>query len=110
MYRPKNEENNIRPRYTSRLVVKRFNQKKGVDFEEIFSPVMKISSIRVVLGQAASLDLEIEQLDVKTAFLHGDLEEEIYMEQPEGFEVVGKENLVCRPQKSQYGLKQAPRQ
>ena len=108
VYRLKNEENNPRPRYKARLVVKGFNQKKGVDFEEIFSPVVKMSSIRVVLGLAASLDLEIEQLDVKTAFLHGDLEEEIYMEQPEGFEVVGKENLVCRLQKSLYGLKQAP--
>ena len=53
----------------------------------MFSPVVKMSSIKVVLGLAASLDLEIEQLDVKTTFLHGDLEEEIYMEQPEGFEV-----------------------
>ncbi|KAK6164186.1 hypothetical protein DH2020_001050 [Rehmannia glutinosa] len=69
-----------------------------------------MSSIRVVLGIAASLDLEIEQLDVKTAFLHGDLNEEIYMEQPEGFKVKCKENLVCRLKKSLYGLKQAPRQ
>ena len=69
-----------------------------------------MSSIRVILGLAANLDLEIEQLDVKTTFLHGDLEEEIYMEQPEGFTVKGKENLVCRLKKSLYGLKQAPRQ
>ena len=74
MYRLKNEESNPRPRYKARLVVKGFNQKKGIDFEEIFSPVVKMSSIPVVLGLAVSLDLEIEQLDVKTAFLHGDLE------------------------------------
>ena len=59
---------------------------------------------------AAAMDLKIEQLDVKTTFLHGDLEEEIYMEQPEGFEVAGKEHLICRLNKSLYGLKQAPRQ
>ncbi|CAM8965522.1 unnamed protein product [Rhodiola kirilowii] len=69
-----------------------------------------MSSIRVVLGLAASLNLDVEQLDVKTAFLHGDLEEEIYMEQPEGFKEKDKENLVCRLKKSLYGLKQAPRQ
>jgi len=92
------------------LVVKGFGQKKGIDFEEIFSPVVKMSSIRVVLGLAASLNLEVEQLDVKTAFLHGDLDEEIYMEQPEGFEAKGKEQLVCKLKKSLYGLKQAPRQ
>ena len=75
--------------------MKGFDQKKGVDFEEIFSPVVKMSSIRVVLGLAASLDLEVEQLDVKTAFLHGDLEEEeLYMEQPEGFIEKGQEHCV----------------
>ncbi|CAL5331695.1 unnamed protein product [Camellia sinensis] len=97
-------------KYKARLVVKGFGQKKGIDFDEIFSPVVKMTSIRVVLGLVASLNLELEQMDVKTAFLHGDLKEEIYMEQPEGFEVKGKENLVCRLKKSLYGLKQAPRQ
>jgi hypothetical protein len=71
---------------------------------------VNVSSIRVNLGLTACLDLELEQLDVKTAFLHGDLKEEIYMEQPEGFEVKGKEHLVCKLKKSLYGLKQAPRQ
>ena len=69
-----------------------------------------MSSIRVVLGMAASMNLEVEQLDVKTAFLHGDLEEEIYMEQPEGFVDKGIEKFVCKLKKSLYGLKQAPRQ
>ncbi|GJZ78165.1 putative RNA-directed DNA polymerase [Tanacetum coccineum] len=69
-----------------------------------------MGSIRVVLGLAASLDLEVEQMDVKTTFLHGDLDKEIYMEQPEGFQVKGKEDYVYRLQKSLYGLKQAPRQ
>ena len=63
-----------------------------------------------MLSIAANMDLEVEQLDVKTVFLHGDLEEEIYMHQPEGFMEKGKENLVCRLRKSLYGLKQAPRQ
>ena len=71
---------------------------------------MKMTSIRVALGLAASLNLEVEQMDVKTAFLHGELEDEIYMEQPEGFEVQGKQKLVCKLKKSLYGLKQAPRQ
>jgi hypothetical protein len=62
-----------------------------------------------VLGIAATMDLEIEQLNVKTAFRHGDLEEDIYMDQLEGFVVEGKENQVCRLKKSLYGLKQAPR-
>ena len=93
--------------YKARLVVKGFGQKKDVDFDEIFSPV--VSSIRVVLGMAAGLNLEVEQLDLKTAFLHGALEEEIYMEQPESFEEKGKEHLFVS-KKSLYGLKQAPRQ
>jgi len=71
---------------------------------------MKMTSIRAIIGLATKQDLEVEQLDVKTTFLHGDLEEEIYMEQPEGFVELGKEHLVCRLKKSLYGLKQAPRQ
>ena len=78
--------------------------------EQIFAPVVKMASIRMVLSIATSMDLEVEQLDVMTTFLHGDLEEKIYMHQPEGFVKNGKENLVCRLKKSQYGLKQAPRQ
>ncbi|KAM1048568.1 hypothetical protein ACFX14_027616 [Malus domestica] len=108
VFKLKNDDNMTR--YKARLVVKGFGQKKGVDFDEIFSPVVKMTSIRVILGMAASMDLELEQLDVKTAFLHGNLEEEIYMEQPKGFEVKGKETLVCKLKKSLYGLKQAPRQ
>jgi hypothetical protein len=96
VYRVKTEEHSSHPRYKARLVVKGFSQKKGIDFDEIFSSVVKMSSIRVVLGIAATMDLEIEQLDVKTSFLHGDLEEEIYMEQPKGFIVEGKEHQVCR--------------
>ncbi|GKV52757.1 hypothetical protein SLEP1_g59325 [Rubroshorea leprosula] len=110
VFRVKSEVNNPNPRFKARLVVKGFRQQKGIDYDEIFSPVVKMPSIRAILALAASLNLEIEQLDVKTAFLHGDLEEEIYMKQPEGFEVQGKKNLVCKLKKSLYGLKQAPRQ
>ena len=95
-------------KYKARLVVKGFGQKQGIDFDEIFSPVVKMCSIRVILGLAGSMDLELEKLDVKTAFLHGDLHEEIFMEQLEGFKVKGKENMVCKLKKSLYGLKQAP--
>jgi hypothetical protein len=65
-----------------RLVAKGYSQKEGIDFHEIFSPVVKLVSIRVMLALVALLDLELEQLDVKTTFLHGDLDEDIYMEQP----------------------------
>ena len=110
IFKLKTQENSSKPKYKARLVVKGFGQKKGIDFDEIFSPVVKMSSIRIALGMDASMDLEVEQLDVKTTFLHGDLEEEIYIEQPEGFEVEGKEQLVCIWKKSLYGLKQAPQQ
>jgi len=66
--------------------------------------------IRTILGLVAAEDFHLEQLDVKTTFLHGDFEEEMYMQQPQGYEVKGKEKLVCRLKKSLYGLKQAPRQ
>lgn len=96
--------------YRDRLVVKGFTQEKGIDFNEIFSPVVRMTTIRAVLGLVAIWDLELEQLDVKAAFLHGDVEEELYMEQPEGFAKSGQEHLYCRLKRSLYGLKQAPRQ
>ena len=92
-------------RYKARLVVKGFQQKQGIDFTEIFSPVVKMTTIRVILSIVAAENLHLEQLDVKTAFLHGDLEEDIYMVQPEGFNVPGKENLVCKLHKSLYGFR-----
>ena len=81
-----------------------------MDYNEIFSPVVRHTSIRVLLAIVAHQDLEREQLDVKIAFQHGELEEEIYMSQPEGFQVPGKEYYVCKLKRSLYGLKQSPRQ
>ena len=109
VYRLK-EEVGGKQRYKARLVVKGFAQKKGIDFDEIFSPVVKMTSIRTILSLVVVEDLHFEQLDVKADFLHGDLEEEIYMQQPQGYEVKGKEKLVCSLKKRLYGLKQAPRQ
>ncbi|KAE8728571.1 hypothetical protein F3Y22_tig00004205pilonHSYRG00041 [Hibiscus syriacus] len=88
---------------------KAFSKKKVLTTMK-FPPVVKLSTIRLVLKIVAAENLHLEQLDVKTAFLHGDLEEEIYMRQPEGFIEANKKNLICRLKKSLYGLKQAPRQ
>lgn len=98
------------PKYKARLVAKGYSQIPGVNYNDVFSPVVKHSSIRTFLSVVASHDLELEQLDVKTAFLHGELEEDIYMDQPEGFTVPGKEKYVCKLKRSLYGLKQSPRQ
>lgn len=98
------------PRCKARVVARGFTQIPGVDYNEIFSPVVRHTSIRTLLALVAMQDYELEQLDVKTAFLHGELEEEIYMHQPEGFVVKGKEDHVCRLKRSLYGLKQSPRQ
>jgi hypothetical protein len=96
-------------KYKARLVAKGYSQVEGIDFGEIFSPVANLTSIRFILSIVVAFDLEVEQMDVKIAFLHGDLEEEIYMKKPEGFVVKGKKELVRKLKKSLYGLKQSPR-
>ena len=95
-------------RYKARLVAKGYNQKEGIDYTETFSPVSTKDALRIIMALVAYLDLELHQMDVKTAFLNGDLSEEIYMLQPDGF--VEDEGKVCKLQKSIYGLKQASRQ
>ena len=94
-------------RHKARLVAKGFSQVEGIDYTETFSPVAKMNSIFLVLSLAASFKWEVHQMDVKSAFLPGDLHEEIYMEQPPGF-IQNDSSLVCRLRKSLYGLKQAP--
>ena len=96
-------------RYKARLVAQGFSQKRGLDYDETFSPEMRTESVRSMLALAAKDNLLLHQMDVTTAFLNGTLEEEVYMKQPEGFATKGKEHLVCKLKKSIYGLKQSPR-
>ena len=89
-------------KYKARLVAKGYSQVEGIDFGEIFSLVAKLTSIRFLLSVATAFDFEVEQMDVKTTFLHGDLDEEIFMKQPEGYAVKGNKELVCKLKKSLY--------
>ena len=82
-------------KYKARLVEKGYSQVPGIDFGDIFSVVAKVASIRLLLSVVAAFDFEVEQMDLKKTFLHGDLEEEIYMEQPEGFTVKGKKEYYA---------------
>jgi hypothetical protein len=107
VYKIKTNPDNSIERYKARLVVRGFSQKPGIDFTETFAPVAKYSSLRLQFAKAAQENLDVLQLDIKTAFLYGDLKEETYMDQPEGFSQ--GENLVCRLKRTLYGLKQAPR-
>ena len=90
-------------KYKARLVIKGYRQKEGLDYFDTYSHVTRITSIRMLIALVALYNLEIHQMDVKTTFLNGDLDEEIYMEQPEGFIVPGQEKKVCRLVKSLYG-------
>ena len=93
----------------ARLVVKGYTQKEGIDYEETFLPVAMLKSIRILLFIAAHYDYEIWQMDVKTVFLNGNLEEEIYMMQQEAFVAKNQDHMVCKLKRSIYGLKQASR-
>nr|CAN83069.1 hypothetical protein VITISV_008960 [Vitis vinifera] len=97
-------------RYKARLVAKGFTQKEGIDYKETFSPVSSKDSFRIIMTLIAHYDLELHQMDVKTAFLNGNIDETIYMVQPKNFESNDSKQLVCRLKRSIYGLKQASRQ
>ena len=109
VFRVKENQDGIIERYKARLVAKGFSQKYGIDYEETFAPVAKFTSIRIVLSMAAKYGLTLHQMDVKTAFLNGILDEEIYMQQPEGYISNDSPNHVCKLKRSLYGLKQSPR-
>lgn len=107
IFKIKRAEDDHPPRYKARLVARGFSQKRGFDYEETYSPVARLDTLRVVLALANREGMTIHQMDVKTAFLNGTLSEEIYMQQPDG---IGHEDgMVCRLKKSLYGLKQASR-
>ena len=96
-------------KYKARLVAQGYAQQYGLDYEETFSPLVRFESVRMVLALAAKHGMQVHQMDVATAFLNGELVDEVYMRQPDGFVVKGQEKRVCKLKKSIYGLRQSPR-
>ena len=109
IYKVKQRPNGEIAKYKARLVAIGFLQQPGIDFNEVYAPVARIKKIRIVVSIAAYRGWKMHQLDVKSAFLNGPLEEEVYVTQPPGFDVKGQESKVYRLRKALYGLKQAPR-
>ena len=109
VFKNKLNENGEVIRNKARLVCKGYAQREGIDFEETFAPVARLEAIRIFLALSSFQNFKVFQMDVKSAFLNGDLEEEVYIEQPDGFILGNNPNLVCRLKKALYGLKQDPR-
>ncbi|KAL0435451.1 UNVERIFIED_CONTAM: Retrovirus-related Pol polyprotein from transposon TNT 1-94 [Sesamum radiatum] len=110
IFKKKMKVDGIIEKFKARLVIQGFRQKPGIDYFDTYAPVARISTIRLLIALASIHSLVIHQMDVKTAFLNGDLDEKVYMKQPEGFIMSGNEHKVCKLVKSLYGLKQAPKQ
>ena len=96
-------------KYKEQFVARGFSQKEGIDYEETFAPVARYTSIRTIIALTAKMKWKLHQMDVKTTFLNGVIEEEVYIEQPQGFEFEYRKTRVCRLKMDLYGLKQAPR-
>jgi hypothetical protein len=110
VFKTKHDSKGQVERYKARLVAKGFKQREGIDYKDTFSHVSTKNSFRIIMALVAHFDLELHQMDVKTAFLNGHLYEDVYMEQPDGFQVNGNEHMVCKLKRSISGLKQASRQ
>ena len=109
IFKIKRNSKNEPERYKARLVAKGYDQEKGIDYDEKFAPVFKQQSLKLILAIAINEGLTIHQIDISTAFLYGELKEEIYIDPPEGLENISKENKVLKLNRSLYGLKQPPR-
>lgn len=109
VYKVKREPDGRIAKYKARIVAKGYIQKQSIDYEEVFASVARIETVRVILALAGSSGWWVHHLDVKSAFLNGRLNEEVYVMQPEGFEKNGEEGKVYKLSKALYGLKQAPR-
>ena len=109
VYKVKHNADGSVSRYKARLVAKGYAQTYGIDYEETFSPVARMATVRAVIAMAAAKGWSLHQMDVKNAFLHGDLQEEVYMMQPKGYQDDAQPHFVCRLHKALYGLKQVPR-
>jgi hypothetical protein len=96
-------------KYKERLVAHGFSHKEGIAYEETFTPMARYTLIRTIIALATKMKWKLHQMDVKTTFLNGVIKEEVYIEQPQGFEVEDRRSHVCRLKKALYGLKQAPR-
>jgi hypothetical protein len=109
IYKIKHATDGSVKKYKVRFVARGFSQVEGIDYEETFAPISRYTSIRTIIELVASMGWRLHHMDVKATFLNGDIEEEVYIEKPEGFMIHEQKYHVCRLKKALYGLKQAPR-